>query len=165
MNRVLPNSDGIFFSTGHSELSPFSDRQKKHCWLHIPVKSPWKPYEIIKFIIKSICAPHVPSFFTLTSTIPYGVFIFFFSETILSRSDRNLPCDIAVVGAGAVPNVDFCPPEQGRLGGWRRCKRKQKKHGRSGRWKNWNHPSWFLGGETCDIVNDYYNLSSVIWKR
>ena len=33
----------------------------------------------------------------------------------LPRSDKHIPCDIAVVGAGAVPNVDFCPSEQGCL--------------------------------------------------
>lgn len=27
------------------------------------------------------------------------------------KSDKNISCEIAVVGAGAVPNVDFCPPE------------------------------------------------------
>lgn len=27
------------------------------------------------------------------------------------KSDKHISCDIAVVGAGAVPNVDFCPPE------------------------------------------------------
>lgn len=35
-------------------------------------------------------------------------------QIVRLRSGSSLQCDIVVVGAGAIPNVDFCPPELGK---------------------------------------------------